>query len=391
MYKFHKLFILLALLASAWLIYQLMSFSWYLFGDNYDFPPTWYGALTILLTLADILLFGYITVQSIGVFINKVQPWRIFKVSAILLAVLTLAQISSFYTYSMIPQWDFQDSWFDDLNWPSPGRISADCTQPTTTSTLALSIEEAERIAHFNDWQTKANKLQDKTAVAWRGWIRDTTRYTHYANPEQRPIDVYLKDPYGQSSGPLTRAELYYFSPSDIARLSVGQEILICGRVGDASYYNDVITVGISRVTVNPLSLPEPLVGTKIPDDFLIEYEDSGCERYSCPYYKLTIESNGEITYERYNGMQSEKGIRHTTASSERIRQLVFELSRSEFFSVEPQQARANQDSAITITARMNGISRTITSPWPNGLKIDRMNILIGKIKEVSQVQQWVR
>src|SRR5438105_4117645 len=57
-------------LASACLIGLFLVFVWTLFGTNYDFPPTWYWALTILLTVADIAVMCYITFQIIRVLIG---------------------------------------------------------------------------------------------------------------------------------------------------------------------------------------------------------------------------------------------------------------------------------------------------------------------------------
>src|SRR5438309_1945567 len=149
-------------LASVCLIGTLLVFTWMLFGTNVDFPPTWYWALTVLLTAADVAAICYITLKTVQVLIRKTAPWRVLGVTAVILTLLGAAHVITAYAYANIPQWDFQDDLFDDLSRPHAGSISSDCKEAPTQSPgvgsrvssspapgaeQPMSYEEVQRIA----------------------------------------------------------------------------------------------------------------------------------------------------------------------------------------------------------------------------------------------------
>src|SRR4051812_44251887 len=103
-------------LAALCLIVALMGHISSLLGSNYDLPPTWYFVVTALLVVADIAAICYLVFSSVRVLLGKTPPKRLLKATTVVSAVLVLAHAATGCAYSAIPQWDFQDSLFDDLS-----------------------------------------------------------------------------------------------------------------------------------------------------------------------------------------------------------------------------------------------------------------------------------
>jgi hypothetical protein len=336
---------------------------------------------------------------------------RLLRVTAVLLIALAVSHAATGYTYSLIPQWDFQDSLFDDLSWQrTPGRISQDCTadgqsasevstneaSPEPVGSHALSYEEVQQIAQVNDWRVRKERLQNAVAVGWRGWIQDLARHGYYDNPDRRIVKLFLHDPFSDTkatSDQPPEAELYYFASADTAKLTVGQEVLVCGYIIDATPYYGATLVDIREPVVNPLPLPEGITSTHVPTDFSVVYEAHGCgSGYECPEYKLSIDGQGDVVYEGYNNVLI-TGTHTVSIPEDKVRQLAFELERAKFYSIDGPLERLPRypEGSTLISATAGGRTKTIVFPWDSGIWPENVQMLIGKIEEVSGLRQWVK
>lgn len=408
------------LLASIWLITQFLLFAWELFSSDPDFPPTWFLSLTILLTVADVLVLCYSGFQIIRVASGKSALWRVLKTSLLLIIALAMSHLVAAYAYSRIPMWDFQGNLFDDLSWRHvPGSISQDCRNSTNQSTYPgatvlpspapylerpTTYEEIQRIAWTPDLQTRYNELANRTVVGWRGWIQDLTRHGYYSNPEHRLVTLFLHDPYSNDSVRLDdqltginqqpEAILSYFDSSEVDKLTVGQEVLLCGRISDATVNDDgVVHISIDEPVVHPLPLPEILTTTQIPTDFALEYEAHGCgDGYECAEYDLRIDADGNLTYRGLANVPI-TGTHTTQILRDKLKQLVFELQRTKLLMLDslPERLEGNPKGATVIRARLDGTSKSIVLPWRAMPWPASAIMVIGKIEEVSNLQQWVK
>lgn len=392
-------------------------FIWVLFGDNWDFPPTWYWALTVLLTVLDIGAACYLLFKVVRVLTRKSSAGRLARVVLVLALLLGMFHAATVYVYSNIPQWDFQDDLFSDLSPPS-ATISSSCrdTLPALTPNSStpspsltrgaprpISYDELRRIASVADYSWREVQFSNRTISAWHGWIQDLSSHVGGGNPDKRVVAAFLHDPYAispagdaeQRNNGFPEVELYNFKASDVEQLTVGQEILICqASISAYTYYRPGDTIGMESPVVNPLPLPAQVQSTTVAPDFLVEYAGHGCGKsYPCPDYKVAIDAQGNITYHGYNGMGSAQGDRHAQASPEKLRQLAFELQRTHFLSLTGFPDRTPDDPAgtITLTARLNGTTKTVVVSLEAGQSMpEAMQMLIGKITEVSNLRQWV-
>jgi hypothetical protein len=395
-----------------YLIGSLLVFSWTLFGSNYDIPPTWYGALTALLILADVAAVCYIAFKVLRILAAKSAPVQIIRPVVVQVLLLGALHVTSTFAYSRIPQWDFQNGFLDDLSWPGPGSISQDCiakatheaypaanasAPPATGVERPTSPEEIRRIALIGYWKERYAELENRTAVGWRGWVQDVTRHGYTRNPEHRLVTVYLYNPYpgevAAGSGQRTEAVLSYFYPADVARLAVGREVLVCGRISDTSVNEDSsVRISISEPVINPLPLPEALVATRVPLDFVLEYEVHGCgEGYECPEYELRIDAEGNLTYVGFENVLV-TGTHTTRIPEDRLKQLVFELQRTKFLTIDnlPEQWEGSLQGATILRATMDGRSKSVVLPWGAVTWPAELIMIFGKIEEVSNLHQWV-
>jgi hypothetical protein len=379
-------------------------FAWELYWGNWDTPPTWYFALTLALIAVDLASACYIISRWMRVLRGKRPQWGLVGAAALLAGVLWVSHQGVAIVYRNIPQWDFSDGLFGDLTRPGPGRISADCIAAPTSppgniesgvveAARPIGYDEALEIARIKDWLVRKAEFQDRAVVGWKGWIQDVSAHYGGDNPDRRLVALFLHDPYGQgpSGSEWPEVQLYYFTPEDARRLSVGQEVLLCGRVSDAGVEGDGGNVTISEPTLNPLPLPNAIVGTRVPRDFLLKYEVYGCaESYVCPEYKVAIDAGGRLKYEPLRYVQ-ELEPKTAQLSEFKLRELVYELRRADFFSIENLPAKIEGQPAgfVVIEVRMDGRHKTIVLPW-NTSYTAKVLVIEGKIKEVGNFTQWI-
>lgn len=389
----------IACLAAAFLIGTFMTAIITLFGTNYDVPPTWYWALTVLISVVDIAAMCFVTINIVRVLTTKIAPAKMLRIATLLVLLLAAAHALTVQAYSTIPQWDFQDSLFDDLSRPGPGILSQECQpQPTLSTEQFISYEEVARIALMDDWQARYNKLVDKRAAGWHGWIIELSKHGFYSNPQHRLVVVTMDKPYSQGTGsdtrPLSQAVISYFSPADVAKLSVGQEVYMCGAINDVSVNSyGTIFISVSQPIINPLPMPEALTSTQVPDDFALEYEAHGCgEGYPCPEYDIRVDASGTATY---NGQDNVPvtGTQTVQVPGDKLRELVFELQRTGFLSIGgvPGKIEGSLQGSTILRVRMDGKSKTIALPWAAGVWPRAVDLIIGKIEEVTNLKQWVK
>ena len=132
-----------------------------------------------------------------------------------------------------------------------------------------------------------------------------------------------------------------------------------------------------------------------IPKDLKITLERTECFGF-CPAYKLTIIADGSVVFEGRRFVKQE-GVTISSVSPERLKQLMAEFDRVNFFSLEDDYSEirlscpTDQPSAIT-SIRINGKSKTINHylgclepKVPKGL-----TELENKIDEVVNTAQWL-
>ncbi|MDQ3929261.1 MAG: DUF6438 domain-containing protein [Chloroflexota bacterium] len=388
-------------------------FSWYLVGDGVDFPPTWYIGLTILLTMADLAGMVLLVLRIKRLLTGQAASVHPKWYATILLLLLATSHAVTPHVYSIIPMWEFQNSLFDDLSWHEiPGGISQECREGADQGTYQLfnvsaspsanvgvptSYEEVKRIARIHEWPKHFAELKNRIVVGWRGWIHDVSRHGYYSNPDHRLVSLFLHDPYSSDVAAQSRewseVVLYYFDSEDVGKLTVGQEVLVCGEINDADTDLDAgIHISIAIPVVNPLPLPEALASTQIPEDFALEYEAHGCgDGYECDEFDLQIDAQGNVTYNGYDNVPI-TGTHIAHIPGYRVRQLVFELQRTKFLAIEnlPEKVEGSLKGATVIRVRMDGQSKTVVLPWEGERWPERISMLIGKIEEVTNLRQWV-
>jgi hypothetical protein len=132
-----------------------------------------------------------------------------------------------------------------------------------------------------------------------------------------------------------------------------------------------------------------------IPKDLKITLERTECFGF-CPAYKLTIIADGSVVFEGRRFVKQE-GVTISSVSPERLKQLMAEFDRVNFFSLEDDYSEirlscpTDQPSAIT-SIRIKGKSKTVNHylgclepKVPKGL-----TELENKIDEIVNTAQWL-
>jgi hypothetical protein len=132
-----------------------------------------------------------------------------------------------------------------------------------------------------------------------------------------------------------------------------------------------------------------------IPKDLKITLERTECFGF-CPAYKLTIIADGSVVFEGRRFVKQE-GVTISSVSPERLKQLMAEFERVNFFSLEDDYSEirlscpTDQPSAIT-SIMIKGKSKTVNHylgclepKVPKGL-----TELENKIDEIVNTAQWL-
>ncbi len=148
-----------------------------------------------------------------------------------------------------------------------------------------------------------------------------------------------------------------------------------------------VILLGATSV----LLIPTLLRQTKITkeSEFVIRLERTACFG-RCPIYKVTLDSDGKVTY--YGEMfVAVEGTQYSTLNQEDLQSLVREFERIDFFSLEDQytdMGATDLPSAIT-TLIVDGKMKQVIHYHgdPNAPK--KLAALEGVIDELINTAQW--
>jgi hypothetical protein len=137
-----------------------------------------------------------------------------------------------------------------------------------------------------------------------------------------------------------------------------------------------------------------PLTPTPAYPDLQITLERTPCFG-TCPFYQLTIDGNGDVTYEGKDFVAVE-GTRTTRIDSAKVQELVTAFEDANFFSLEDEYRMPATDLPTVITSiTLNGRSKRVLhygldcrggEPAP-----DELCELEQKIDEIVNSDQWVK
>src|SRR5262245_50239604 len=131
-----------------------------------------------------------------------------------------------------------------------------------------------------------------------------------------------------------------------------------------------------------------------IPQDLMITLERTECFG-SCPDYKLTVAADGAVVFEGRRFVKREGATEKSAISREQLKQLIAEVDRVKFFSLEDNYECAElwSDNPTAFTSiRINGKSKTIKHYYGcRGPKVPKeFTELENKIDEIVNTAKWL-
>lgn len=136
---------------------------------------------------------------------------------------------------------------------------------------------------------------------------------------------------------------------------------------------------------------------------FFLRLERTGCWK-TCPVYKLTVQSNGEVLFEGINFTKT-KGKAEGKLNENQINQLIDEINKADFFSLKDSYMNmsdgcpsyATDSPTITLFVTLNSREKTIVNnlgcsetgdtfkPFPS-----QLYNLENKIDEIVGTKRWI-
>ena len=143
----------------------------------------------------------------------------------------------------------------------------------------------------------------------------------------------------------------------------------------------------------------QTVIPQSIPQDLMITLERQGGLK-NCPVYKLTITADGAVVFEGRRCVKQEGATIKSAISQEQLKQLITELDRVNFFSLEDEYWRdprvcdgvRSDDKEAFTSIRVNGKSKTIRHYHGcMGPKVPKeLTELENKIDEIVNTAQWL-
>ena len=122
--------------------------------------------------------------------------------------------------------------------------------------------------------------------------------------------------------------------------------------------------------------------------DLVITMERTACHG-TCPVYKLTIEGNGEVTYDGRNFVQV-KGKQTTSLSPAQIQDLVSAFEQAKFSTLTDYTHENTTDSQSVITSiTRNGKTKTVNHYYGDNSAPQELFDLESKIDEITNSKHW--
>ena len=125
-------------------------------------------------------------------------------------------------------------------------------------------------------------------------------------------------------------------------------------------------------------------------EDIVITLERTVCFG-ACPDYTLTIHGDGTVTYEGRQFVRTQ-GTRTITISEEKIRQLLSEFQRVDYFSLDDSYEEfmaTDMPSAIT-SLKANGKTKTVRHYHGDFSAPEKLTELEDRIDEIVNSDQWL-
>jgi uncharacterized protein DUF6438 len=150
-----------------------------------------------------------------------------------------------------------------------------------------------------------------------------------------------------------------------------------------------VFIMGLSVNACAPLASPSSATPTQNTfSDLMITMERTACHG-TCPVYKLTIQGNGDLTYNGQDFVQV-KGKQTAGLSLAQIQDLVSAFEQAKFFTLRDYTHEDTTDSPSAIMSiTLNGKTKTVNHYYGDNRAPPGLFDLESKIDEITNSKQW--
>jgi uncharacterized protein DUF6438 len=150
-----------------------------------------------------------------------------------------------------------------------------------------------------------------------------------------------------------------------------------------------VLIMGLSVNACTPLASPSSAAPTQNTfSDLMITMERTACHG-TCPVYKLSIQGNGDVTYNGQDFVQV-KGKQTARLSLVQIQDLVSAFEQAKFFMLRDYTHEDTTDSPSAITSiTLNGKTKTVNHYYGDNSAPQGLFDLESKIDEITNSRQW--
>ena len=267
--------------------------------------------------------------------------------------------------------------------------IVGDAPDPTKIEDIDKYYELYD--AYDDKWRTFGEQLTKCRLKESVGWL---TYYGEEIGDDRTPVPgvinayVSMVDPYSGAyvdvdEYPSVTLYLTDMGEEQVAQLRLGGKLRFSGDWAELS----PVTIKNVKYELLPDDFSGPTVTPAEYQDLRVVLDRTMCFG-SCPDYTLTIEGNGEVTFEGRHYTRV-TGTAKGTVDEAQIAEIVREIQRADFFALDDDYSvQVTDNPTYTLIVQMGGKTKKVSSYAAGPLKL---YILHRRIDQIVNSRQWIK
>jgi len=248
---------------------------------------------------------------------------------------------------------------------------------------------EAEYEQREQNFDQKLLKCRLKQSIGWVAWWMHEYDQSYELVPDKYIVTIYLEDPF-TGGGKDVRDEpdfaMVGLSDKQVAEFKYGQRIQFTGALTQPEDLYGSYAVDNPEYEMLADDPPAPTPTADDLKNLSITLNRTACFG-ACPEYTLTIDANGNITFEGRN-YTAITGTATSILAPGKLVELAEEVEKADFFGLDNSYSRDVTDNpTYTLSVKMGGRSKQVSS---YGTRPRRLQILMDRVDQIANTAQWI-
>ena len=253
-------------------------------------------------------------------------------------------------------------------------------------NTDEYDAKQSEYLARMNRFALQLAKCRLKASIGWiSNWGPEYTK-DYQKKPGLARVYVYMTDPYSDEGKEQTGYPAMYIVEANAEQMSkakAGQRIQFSG---DLAFVDNRESVRNAKYEFLEDDAEVPTPSAAELQNLHIVLERTMCFG-SCPDYSLTVNSDGQVTFEGRNYTKV-KGTATAVIDKAKLEELVREIKKSDFFNLlDKYSVNVTDNPTYRLTITLGDNSKSVEN-YATGPR--KLYLLQNRIDQIAGSDQWI-